>query len=77
MTTVIELATGNDDDAARQARTGTRQHGAGFGEQRRGEQSEVAVGQARTQTHVAADREEQGRRGPTTGQPWQRGTRHG
>lgn len=31
MTTGIELATGSDDDAARQAGTGTRQHGAEFG----------------------------------------------
>jgi hypothetical protein len=53
MTTGIELATGSDDDAARQAGIGTRQHGAGFSEQRSGEQSEVAVGRARTQTHAA------------------------
>jgi hypothetical protein len=53
MTTGIELATGSDDDATRQAGTGTRQYGAGFCEQRCGEQSEVAAGRARTQTHVA------------------------
>jgi hypothetical protein len=60
---------GSDDDAARQAEIWTRQHEAGFGEQRHGEQSkvaagrdqtqteqsEVAAGRARTQTQVAAD----------------------
>jgi hypothetical protein len=52
MTTGIELAIGSDDDVARQAGTGTHQHGAGFGEQRRGEQSEVAAGRAQKQTHA-------------------------